>query len=132
MAKNMHHLMVKVHEAVICYTHLLILPLLDRNVFLQFLASGPSKEKKGLTQPKSVLEARKLYEKLNLKRLKDENSDLEAKEIRKKAGVEWAALDSEGRSPYLTMVEEDKKRYAMEIGAHYHNLGDGNENSEGT
>jgi hypothetical protein len=73
-----------------------------------------------------------VYEKLNKKRLKEENPDLDALGIRKKAGVEWAALNSEGRSPYYTMVEEDKKRYAMEMGAYHHNLGEGNENSEGT
>ena len=87
---------LKVHEAVIWYTHLLILPLLGRNVFLQFLASGPSKEKKGLTQPKGVLQPRNVFKKLNKKRLKEENPDLDALGIRKKAGVEWAALNSEG------------------------------------
>ena len=61
-----------------------------------------------------------------------EDACIRVLEVRKKAGVEWAALNSEGRSPYLTMVEEDKKRYAMEMGAYHHNLGDGNENSEGT
>ena len=73
-----------------------------------------------------------MYEKLNKKRLREENPDLQAYGIRKKVGVEWAALNSEGRSPYLTMVEEDKKRYAMEMRAYNHNLGEGNENSEGT
>ena len=77
------------------------------------------------------MKGRGLYEKLNLKRLKEAYSDKNCLEIRKIASVEWAALDSEGRAPYVTMVEEDTKRYAMEMAAYYHNLGDGNENVDG-
>jgi hypothetical protein len=100
---------------------------------LQFLVLelGPSKEKKGLTQPKGILQAHKLYEKHNKKRLREENSDLDCFEIRKKVSAEWAALDSEGRARYVQEHEEDKKGYAMEMGAYHHNLRDGNENGEG-
>ena len=78
------------------------------------------------------MKARKFYEKTNLKRHKEAYSDKNPNEIRKIAGVEWKALDSEGRAPYMTMVEEDKLRYTMEMAAYYLYLGDGNENVEGT
>jgi hypothetical protein len=85
-----------------CYLY----PFLAVTCSLQFLELGPSKEKKGLTHPK---------EKHNKKRLREENSDLNKDEIRKKVSAEWAALDSEGRARYVQEHEEDKKGYAMEM-----------------
>ena len=113
--------MKKVHEAVLylLHIHLLIVPLLARNVFSSILGNlletktkGPSLESKDpINKPKGVVPAVHFYEKHNRKRIKEENEGIDTRGITKKAYAEWAALDATGRTPFKLMHEEDKKRF---------------------
>ena len=143
MAKNMHHSMAKVHEAVLylLHIHLLIVPLLARNVFSSILGNlletktkGPSLESKDpINKPKGVVSAVSFYEKHIRKRINKENNGIDTRGFHKKANEEWAALDATGRTPFKLMHEEDKKRFEKEMNTyHRHNHMDENENEEGT
>ena len=143
MAKNMHHSMAKVHEAVLylLHIHLLIVPLLARNVFSSILGNlletktkGPSLESKDpINKPKGVVLAVHFYRMHTWTRIKEENEGINSSAISKKANEEWAALDATGRTPFKLMHEEDKKRFEKEMSAyHRHNHMHENENEEGT
>jgi hypothetical protein len=71
---------------------------------LQFLEKGSIKEKKDPTKPKGVLSAYNFW----------------PGRCQKEHGEVWATLDAAGKSLYVHMHEEDKKRFAMEMEA-YHN-----------
>ena len=143
MAKNMHHSMAKVHESVLylLHLHLLIVPLLARNVFSSILGNlletktkGPSLESKDPTnKPKGVVPPVRFYEMHNRNRIRGENKGIDSREITKKANEEWAALDATGRASFKHMHEEDKMRFAMEMATdRRHNHMDENEDDEGT
>ena len=143
MAKNMHHSMAKVHEAVLylLHLHLLIVPLLARNVFSSILVNlletktkGPSLESKDPTnKPKGVVSAVHFYSMHNRQRIRGENEGISYRGIEKKVNEEWAALDATGRAPFMHMHEEDKKRIAMEmVTDRRHNHMDKIEDDEGT
>ena len=117
MAKNMHHSMAKVHEAVLylLHIHLLIVPLLARNVFSSILGNlletktkGPSLESKDpINKPKGVVSAYNFYRMHNRKRIIKENEGIDSRGTAKKAREEWAAVDATGRTPFKLMHEED-------------------------
>ena len=138
MAKNMHHSMAKVHEAVLylLHIHLLIVPLLARNVFSSILGNlletktkGPSLESKDpINKPKGVVSAVDFYKMHNRKRINKENEGIDSRGTAKKAREEWAAVDATGRTPFKLMHEEDKNRFEKEmIDYHRHNHMDENE-----
>ena len=135
--------MMKVHESVLylLHLHLLIVPLLARNVFSSILGNlletktqGPSLESKDPTnKPKGVVSAVHFYRLHNRKRIKGKKKDIDSHGISKKANEERAALDATGRAPFKHMHEEDKKRFAMEmVTDRRHNHMDENEDDEGT
>ena len=143
MAKNMHHSMAKVHVAFLylLHLHLLIVPLLARNVFSSILGNlletktkGPSLESKDpTTKPKGVVSAVHFYRLHNRKRMRETKKGINSHGIEKKANEEWAALDATGRAPFKHMHEEDKKRFAMEMKTYCrHNHMNENEDDEGT
>ena len=46
--------------------------------------------------------------------IKQEDSDLNTKEITSRLGAKWKSLSEEEKSPYVKLAEEDKKRYEEE------------------
>ncbi len=76
-------------------------------------------ESKRPDKPKIAGRAKHFYELHNRKRIRDENQYLCGfDEVRKKCAEEWKALDGMGRREYVTLQEEDTKRYVKELEAY--------------
>ncbi len=76
-------------------------------------------ESKRPDKPKAAVRAFYFYEQHNRKRIRDENEHLCGfEEVRKKCAEEWKALDGMGRREYVTLQEEDNKRYVKEMEAY--------------
>lgn len=72
------------------------------------------KSKKDKDAPKRAISAFFFYNKQRRETLVKEQPNLNNKELIKTMSTEWNALSAEKKKPYITLAEEDKKRYEKE------------------
>jgi hypothetical protein len=76
------------------------------------------KKMKNTDKPKGVRPACKFYLKENRGRIREDNKDANAAQVRKISSEEWAALDEMDRKQCEDKNAEDKKRYKREMEAY--------------
>lgn len=74
-----------------------------------------AKKLKDPEAPKRPMTSFLFFCKENRLRVREENPELEPKNITKQLGVEWKSLDADGKEKYEKMAEKAKKKYDKEM-----------------